>query len=88
MVRFLFDHPISINNGSWSSFEAASSIIRSATGIHPWCTTVFLLYENHLSNDVTNSRIATFADDTKIFKTINSKSDALSLCTERSVKFP
>ena len=87
MVRFLFDHPISINNGSWSSFEAASSIIRSATGTILGAL-LFLLYENHLSNDVTNSRIATFADDTKIFKTINSKSDALSLCTERSVKFP
>ena len=57
MVRFLFDQPISIDNGSWSSFEAASSII-------------------------------IIADDTKIFKTINSKSNALSLCTERSVKFP
>ena len=44
----------------------------------------FLLYENHLSNDVTNSRIATFADDTKIFKTINSKSDALSLQNDLS----
>ena len=33
---------------------------------------LFLLYENHLSNAVINSRIATFADDTKIFKTINS----------------
>ena len=30
---------------------------------------LFLLYENHLSNAVSNSRIATFADDTKIFKT-------------------
>ena len=45
---------------------------------------LFLLYENHLSNDVTNSRIATFADDTKIFKTINSKSDALSLQNDLS----
>ena len=45
---------------------------------------LFLLYENHLSNDVTNSRIATFADDTKIFKTINLKSDALSLQNDLS----
>ena len=40
---------------------------------------LFLLYENHLSNGVTNSRIATFADDTKIFKTVNSISDASAL---------
>ena len=40
---------------------------------------LFLLYENHLSNAVTNSNIATFADDTKIFKTINSISDAAAL---------
>ena len=40
---------------------------------------LFLLYENHLSNAVSNSRIATFADDTKIFKTINSISDASAL---------
>ena len=45
---------------------------------------LFLLYENHLSNAVTNSRIATFADDTKIFKTINSNSDALSLQSDLS----
>ena len=83
MVRFLFDQPISTNNGSWSSFKAASSIIRCATGsiLGPL---LFLLYENHLSNNVTNSRIATFADDTKIFKTINSKSDALSLQNDLS----
>ncbi|CAB3996295.1 Hypothetical predicted protein [Paramuricea clavata] len=40
---------------------------------------LFLLYENHLSNAVTNSNIATFADNTKIFKTINSISDAAAL---------
>ena len=40
---------------------------------------LFLLYENHLSNAVSNSRIATFADDTKIFKTIYSISDASAL---------
>ena len=33
---------------------------------------LFLLYENHLSN----SKIGTFADDIKIFKTISSNSDA------------
>ena len=41
---------------------------------------LFLLYENHLSNAVSNSRIATFADDTKtIFKTINFISYASAL---------
>ena len=40
---------------------------------------LFLLYENHLSNAVTNSNIATFADHTKIFNTINSISDAAAL---------
>ena len=45
---------------------------------------LFLLYENHLSNSVTNSRIAIFADDTKIFKTINSISDASALQNDLS----
>ena len=40
---------------------------------------LFLLYEDHLSNSVRNSKIATFADDTKIFRTINSDADALAL---------
>ena len=42
---------------------------------------LFLLHENHLANNVTNSSvaIATFADDTKIFKVIRSISDAASL---------
>ena len=40
---------------------------------------LFLLYENHLSNTVNNSTIATFADDTKIFRTISSTPDGSSL---------
>ena len=40
---------------------------------------LFLLYENHLANNVTNSSVATFADDTKIFKVIHSISDAAVL---------
>ena len=40
---------------------------------------LFLFYENHLSDSISNSNIATFADDTKIFRTINNISDALSL---------
>ena len=40
---------------------------------------MFLLYENHLSDSVRYSSIATFADDTKIFKTIDNVSDASSL---------
>ena len=45
---------------------------------------LFLLYENHLSYTVTNSTIATFADDTKIVKTINSISDASALQNDLS----
>ena len=45
---------------------------------------LFLLYGNHLSYAETNSRIATFADDTKIFKTINSISDASALQNDPS----
>jgi hypothetical protein len=45
---------------------------------------LFLLYVNRLSNSVTNSRIAIFADDTKIFKTINSISDASTLQNDLS----
>jgi hypothetical protein len=40
---------------------------------------LFLLYENHLPNAVTSSNIATFADDTRIFETINSISDGAAL---------
>ncbi len=40
---------------------------------------LFLLYEDHLSNAVRASNIATFADDTKIFRTISSNSDAVAL---------
>jgi hypothetical protein len=42
------------------------------------------LYENHLSNAVTSSNIATFSGDTKIFKTINSISDASALQNDLS----
>ena len=45
---------------------------------------MFLLYENHLSYTVSNSKIATFADDTKIFKTINTISDASDLQNDLS----
>ena len=40
---------------------------------------LFLLYENHLSESVRYSSIETFADDTKILKTIYNLSDASSL---------
>ena len=40
---------------------------------------MFLLYENCLSESVGNSCSATFADGTKIFKTVNNVSDASSL---------
>ncbi len=47
-------------------------------------TLLFLLYENHLSNAVTKSKIATFADDTKIFRTIYSSFDASLLQNDLS----
>ena len=37
---------------------------------------LFLLYDNHLSNYAVRTSIATFADDTKIFRTINSNTDS------------
>ena len=47
---------------------------------------LFLLYESHLSEIVRYSSIATFADDTKIFKTIHKVSDA-SLLQEDQTHF-
>ena len=46
-------------------------------------TLLFLLYESHLANNVTNSSVAMFADDTKIFKVTRSISDAASIATTR-----
>ena len=60
------------------------SNIRSATESILGPLLLFLLYENHHSYAVTNSRIATFANDTKIVKTINSISDASALQNDLS----
>ena len=43
---------------------------------------LFLLYEDHLSNAVCVSNIATIADDAKIYRTISSNSDAVALQTD------
>ena len=40
---------------------------------------LFLLYTNDLPDAIENSKIASFADDTKLFKKIDSTSDAISL---------
>ena len=48
MVRFISDQPISTNDRSWSNVEAASSNIRSATGVHPRSKQV-----DHLCNKAT-----------------------------------
>ena len=40
---------------------------------------LFLLYTNDLSSSIVNSNVAAFADDTKIFKVINSTTDAMLL---------
>ena len=45
---------------------------------------LFLPYENRLSKAVTKSKIATFADDTKIFRTIYSSFDASLLQNDLS----
>ncbi|CAB3994226.1 Hypothetical predicted protein [Paramuricea clavata] len=40
---------------------------------------LFLLYQNNLPNSINHSKIATFADDTKIYKVINAKADASAM---------
>jgi hypothetical protein len=40
---------------------------------------IFLLYTNDLSSSIVNSNVAAFADGTKIFKVINSRTDAMLL---------
>ncbi|CAB4010406.1 Hypothetical predicted protein [Paramuricea clavata] len=40
---------------------------------------LFLLYQNNLPNSINHSKIATFADDTKIYKVINAKVDASAM---------
>ncbi|CAB3993693.1 Hypothetical predicted protein [Paramuricea clavata] len=40
---------------------------------------LFLLYQNNLPNFINHSKIATFADDTKIYKVINAKADASAM---------
>ncbi len=40
---------------------------------------LFLLYQNNLSNSINHSKIATFADDTKIYKVINKEADASAM---------
>ena len=40
---------------------------------------LFLLYVNDLPNNVKSSRVAMFADDTKVFKAVQSPNDALML---------
>ena len=40
---------------------------------------LLLLYQNNLSNTINHSKIATFADDTKIYKVINTEADAYAM---------
>ncbi len=40
---------------------------------------LFLLYTNDLPSSIVDSKVAAFADDTKIFKLINSRTDAMLL---------
>ncbi len=71
---------------------AANSVLQLLVLLHPQnqCAPVFpqgsilgpilfLLYVNDLPDAVTNSTVACFADDTKIFRKIDSNTDALSL---------
>ena len=68
-------------------FGTTSKSLPVTSGVPPrvnsWAVTLLsLLYEDYLSNAVRTSNIATFADDTKIFKTTNSYADALALQTD------
>ena len=40
---------------------------------------MFLLYVNNLPNNVKSSRVAIFADDTKVFNAVQSPNDAVML---------
>ena len=80
MVPILSDRPIPTNK--FTILGATSRAVPVTSGVPQGSilgSLLFLLYENHLSNVVRNSKIATFADDTKIFKTISSNSDASAL---------
>ena len=48
---------------------------------------LFLLYENDLPSSVKNSSIATYADDTKIFKEISNIGDATACCQQDLTNF-
>ena len=42
------------------------------------CPLLFLMYINHLEDDI-SSKVLTFADDTKVFRTVTNVTDKQSL---------
>ena len=61
---------------------ATSDLLRVTSGVSQGSLlgpTVFLLYVNNLPNNVKSSRVAMFADDTKVFMAIQSPNDAVML---------
>ena len=62
--------------GATSDLLPATSGVPQGSILGP---ALFLLYVNNLPNNVKSSRVAMFADDTKVFKAIQSPNDALML---------
>ena len=82
MVPIFSDRSIRANNHSWCNIDSSSSVIRGSSRINSLSSIappLFLLCGSHLSSAVKNSKIATFADDNKIIRTINSTTDASAL---------
>ena len=65
-------------NGTRSEVAGSYSDIRSPSGVHIG-PMLFLLYENSLPGTVNSSHVAAFANDTKIYKTMKSPTDAALL---------
>ena len=60
-------------------FICSASSLWCSTGFHPWATP-FLLYINDLPNTKSSqSTIALYADDAKIFRPVNNLQDVLTL---------
>ena len=94
LLKRLRDFGFSINILSWfrsylkdrrqqtTVLGATSSALPVTSGVPQGsilAPLLFLLYQSNLSNTITHSKIATFADDTKIYKVINTEADAYAM---------